>query len=165
MLRAAERDRGEPRQSQAVWCVLETYMETLFVWVCLFAGLQSSFAFPSSHDRRQHASHRIPQRAHSQSSRFGARAEAEAPAEEREAVHTVRVTCLPDSLEIVVKADMFAVGAPVDSGELRLGVEDDDYCRATASSEEEYRIAVGLVDCGTKHWVKVNLSDGIFTQS
>lgn len=134
------------------------------MWVYLFVGLflsgicvQSSFAFPSKHHHRRYALHQIPQLTQSLSSRHITHKEEKSPSEEQEKVQTVRVTCLPDSLEIVIKADMFGVGAPVDSGELRLGVEDDDYCRATASSEDEYRIAVGLVDCGTKHWVKVNL--------
>lgn len=70
-----------------------------------------------------------------------------------ELVNTVRVVCHPDSLEVVIAADMFAVGAPVDNRELRLGVEDNAFCRATATSAEEYRIVVGLDDCGTKHWV------------
>ncbi|KAK5936195.1 hypothetical protein CgunFtcFv8_027678 [Champsocephalus gunnari] len=49
---------------------------------------------------------------------------------------------------------MFAVGAPVDGDELRLGVEtNNQYCRATASSADEYSISVGLVECGTRHWV------------
>ncbi|KAI4822596.1 hypothetical protein KUCAC02_008129 [Chaenocephalus aceratus] len=57
-------------------------------------------------------------------------------------------------LEIVIKADMFAVGAPVDGDEIRLGVEtNNQYCRATASSADEYSISVGLVECGTRHWV------------
>ncbi|TNN48567.1 Guanylyl cyclase-activating protein 2 [Liparis tanakae] len=64
-------------------------------------------------------------------------------------VNTVRVTCHPDALEVVIDADMFGVGAPVNGEELRLGVERDDYCRATASSGDEFRILVGLVDCGT----------------
>lgn len=76
--------------------------------------------------------------------------------QQRERVKTVRVNCHPNSLEIVVKADMFEIGAPVYSDELRLGVEQRDHCRAHASSEggeEEYTILVGLADCGTKHWV------------
>lgn len=72
---------------------------------------------------------------------------------ERQHVNTVGVTCHPDSLEVVIKADMFAVGSPVNSDELRLGVEDSYYCRAAPSSEDEYKISVGLADCGTKHWV------------
>ncbi|XP_007557513.1 zona pellucida sperm-binding protein 3-like isoform X1 [Poecilia formosa] len=70
-----------------------------------------------------------------------------------ELVNTVGVVCHPDSVEVVIAADMFAVGAPVDSRELRLGVEDNEFCRATATSAEEYRIVVGLDDCGTKHWM------------
>eukprot|EP00064_Thunnus_orientalis_P014963 superscaffoldBa00002691_g15011 len=48
---------------------------------------------------------------------------------------------------------MFEVGAPVNGDELRLGVEYNEFCRATASSGDEYRIVVGLLDCGTKHWM------------
>uniref|UniRef100_A0A3Q2G9Z0 Zona pellucida sperm-binding protein 3 n=1 Tax=Cyprinodon variegatus TaxID=28743 RepID=A0A3Q2G9Z0_CYPVA len=68
-------------------------------------------------------------------------------------VNTVSVMCHPDSMEVVITADMFAVGAPVDSRELRLGVEDNELCRAKATSAEEYRIVAGLDDCGTKHWM------------
>ncbi|KAM4534564.1 zona pellucida sperm-binding protein 3-like [Fundulus diaphanus] len=73
--------------------------------------------------------------------------------QEPEPVNTVAVICHPDSLEVVITADMFAVGAPVDSQELRLGVEDNEFCRPTATSAEEYRIVVGLDSCGTKHWM------------
>ncbi|XP_015240406.1 PREDICTED: zona pellucida sperm-binding protein 3-like [Cyprinodon variegatus] len=72
---------------------------------------------------------------------------------EPELVNTVSVMCHPDSMEVVITADMFAVGAPVDSRELRLGVEDNELCRAKATSAEEYRIVAGLDDCGTKHWM------------
>uniref|UniRef100_A0A8C2WZS8 Zona pellucida sperm-binding protein 3 n=1 Tax=Cyclopterus lumpus TaxID=8103 RepID=A0A8C2WZS8_CYCLU len=71
-----------------------------------------------------------------------------APAEEQEQENTVGVTCHPDSLEIIIKADMFEVGAHVNGDDLRLGVEHNDYCRATTSSRDEYRILVGLMDCG-----------------
>lgn len=81
--------------------------------------------------------------------------ERKAPADERRPVSTVRLTCHPDSLEIIIEADMFGVGAPVHGDELRLGVEHNDFCRAAASSGDEYRIIAGLVDCGTKHWVTV----------
>ncbi|KAF7221100.1 zona pellucida sperm-binding protein 3 isoform X2 [Nothobranchius furzeri] len=70
-----------------------------------------------------------------------------------EQVNTVTVVCHPDTLEILITADMFMVGAPVDSRELHLGVVDSEFCRASASSPEEYRIVVGLDDCGTKHWM------------
>ncbi|XP_075942240.1 zona pellucida sperm-binding protein 3-like [Anarhichas minor] len=125
-------------------------MKTLYFWVSLLVGLcfRSSFAFPFK-DSTQHgllqslqttgSSQRTPQQ--------------KAPAEEREQVNTVQLTCHPDSLEIIIKADLFGVGAPVNGDELRLGVERDDYCRATRSSGDEYRILVGLVDCGTKHWM------------
>lgn len=73
--------------------------------------------------------------------------------EEPVPVNTVGVLCHPDSMELSINADLFEVGAPVDVRELRLGVEHSDYCSATASSDSEYRILVGLEDCGTKHWV------------
>lgn len=77
--------------------------------------------------------------------------------EKEESTHTIRVACYPDSLAILIKADMFGVGAPVDNNELHLGVEDRDSCRATVASRDEYKIVVGLMDCGTKHWVTENL--------
>ncbi|XP_042360810.1 zona pellucida sperm-binding protein 3-like [Plectropomus leopardus] len=119
-------------------------MEPLCFWLNLLLALcvRSSFAFPPKH-YTEHASLQTPQIAGS----------SKAPSEAREQVNTVRVTCHPDSLEILIKADMFGVGALVNSEELRLGVEHSDYCRATASSGDEYRIIVGLMDCGTKHWM------------
>ncbi|KAG7243613.1 hypothetical protein INR49_011170 [Caranx melampygus] len=111
-----------------------------------------SSAFPPAH-YTQHASFERPQVPHTEASKHAAPEQPKAPAEERQQVNTVTVTCHPDSMEIVIKADMFDVGAPVNSDELRLGVEHNDYCRATASSGDEYRIIVGLMDCGTKHWM------------
>ncbi|XP_058510278.1 zona pellucida sperm-binding protein 3-like [Solea solea] len=113
----------------------------------LFAFLLSDacFAFPPTRYSGQHALLKRPPLAQEQQKTL---------AKEPEQVNTVRVTCLPDSLEIVIKADLFGIGAPVDSAELRLGAEFDDFCRATAaSSGDEYAIVVGLMDCGTKHWM------------
>lgn len=78
------------------------------------------------------------------------------PEVQPERVKTVRVSCHPGSLEVTVKADMFEIGAPVYSDELRLGVDQHDYCRARASPGDEYTILVGLEECGTKHWVTVD---------
>ncbi|XP_070836796.1 zona pellucida sperm-binding protein 3-like [Chaetodon trifascialis] len=121
-------------------------METLYLWVSLLAGLlfcvSSSFAFPSDHGTQHASLHRPQMTKH--------------PVHESEGrvqVNTVRVTCHPDSLEIIIEADLFGFGAPVNGDELRLGVEHNDFCRATASSRDEYRIIVGLMDCGTKHWM------------
>lgn len=134
-------------------------MEPLYFWVNLLAGLllsgvRASFAFPPKH-YTQHALFQRPQI--SESSKHPVHQQQKAPAEEQEQVNTVRVTCHPDSLEIVINADMFGVGAPVNGDELHLGVERNDFCRAAASSGDEYRITVGLLDCGTKHWVTVIL--------
>lgn len=120
-------------------------MEAMYFWINLLVGLltlsvRPSFAFPPKHQGPQDTKAAVHE-------------ELKAPAEGGERVNTVRVTCHPDSLEIIIKADMFGVGAPVGGDELRLGVEHNDFCRATASSGDEYRIIVGLVDCGTKHWV------------
>ncbi|XP_075942823.1 zona pellucida sperm-binding protein 3-like [Anarhichas minor] len=125
-------------------------MKTLCFWVSLLVGIcfRSSFAFPFK-DSTQHGLLQSPQTTGS-SQRTP---QQKAPAEEPEQVNTVQLTCHPDSLEIIIKADLFGVGAPVNGDELRLGVEHDDYCRATTSSGDEYRILVGLVDCGTKHWM------------
>ncbi|XP_034448250.1 zona pellucida sperm-binding protein 3-like [Hippoglossus hippoglossus] len=123
-------------------------------FVLLLSGLcvQSSVAFPPTH-YTQHASFQTPDLTKSQSSQLTGPEQQKAPAEEPEQVNTVRVTCHPDSMEITIQADMFGVGAPVQGDELRLGVENNAYCRAAAISREEYRIFVGLMDCGTKHWM------------
>lgn len=71
-----------------------------------------------------------------------------------ERLKTIRVICHPDLLEVVILADMFGIGAPVNPFELQLGVTDHDYCKATEYSSDEYRIIVGLMDCGTKHLVR-----------
>ncbi|XP_034053870.1 zona pellucida sperm-binding protein 3-like [Gymnodraco acuticeps] len=125
-------------------------MEAFHFQVILLVGLcvSSSFAFPPTQDAS------FQSLANTGRSELGQQQQQKSPAEEPQQVNTVRVTCHPDSLEIVIKADMFAVGAPVDGDELRLGVEtNNQYCRATASSANEYSISVGLVECGTRHWV------------
>ncbi|CAL8272194.1 unnamed protein product [Lota lota] len=73
--------------------------------------------------------------------------------EENERVKTVAVACYPDFMEITVKADLFEIGAPIQPYELRLGVVYGDVCSALESSKDEYKIVVGLSDCGTKHWM------------
>ncbi|KAJ4932420.1 hypothetical protein JOQ06_010843 [Pogonophryne albipinna] len=124
-------------------------MEAFHFQVILLVGLcvSSSFAFPPTQDAS------FQSLANTGRSEIGQQQQ-KSPAEEPQQVNTIRVTCHPDSLEIVIKADMFAVGAPVDGDEIRLGVEtNNQYCRATVSSADEYSISVGLVECGTRHWV------------
>ncbi|XP_068191894.1 zona pellucida sperm-binding protein 3-like [Antennarius striatus] len=129
-------------------------MDTLLSWINLFVGLllsgicvRSSFAFPPNHYIR----HAVLERP--RVTKHILKEQQKVTAESRNQMNTVRVSCYPDSMEIVIEADMFGIGAPVDSDELRLGVELSDFCRATASSEDEYRIVAGLVNCGTKHWM------------
>uniref|UniRef100_A0A3Q3ETY7 Zona pellucida sperm-binding protein 3 n=1 Tax=Labrus bergylta TaxID=56723 RepID=A0A3Q3ETY7_9LABR len=119
-----------------------TSMETFNLWVSLLLGflLSEIGLSPSSAVPPQIA----------ESSKHTA---LKSPSEEPHRVHTVRVSCYPDSLEIVIDADMFGVGAPVNSADIRLGVEQDGYCTAAASSGNEYSILVGLLECGTKHWM------------
>ncbi|CAB1450736.1 unnamed protein product [Pleuronectes platessa] len=124
-------------------------------FVLLLSGLcvQSSVAFPPTLHTQHAASLQTPELTKSQSSQLTGPEHSKAPAEEPEQVSTVRVTCHPDSMEITIQADLFGVGAPVQGHELRLGVENNAYCRAVGISREEYRIFVGLMDCGTKHWM------------
>ena len=78
--------------------------------------------------------------------------------EKSERVKTVAVSCYPDLMEITVKAVMFEIGAPIQPAELRLGVVYGHVCSALVTSKDEYKIVVGLSDCGTKHWVRINLN-------
>ncbi|XP_040047718.2 zona pellucida sperm-binding protein 3-like [Gasterosteus aculeatus] len=125
-------------------------MKTSCFWLNLLFGLcfRSSLAFPPK-DYTRHASFKGP--LVPGSSQLAP--QQKAPAEERAQVNTVSVTCYPDSLEIIIKADLFGVGFPVRGDELRLGVEYDDNCFARMSSEDEFRIHVSLVNCGTKRWM------------
>ncbi|KAF3846457.1 hypothetical protein F7725_003535 [Dissostichus mawsoni] len=127
-------------------------MEAFNFQVILLVGLcvSSSFAFPPTRYKQDASFQSLANTGRSEIGQQQQKSKAEEP----QPVNTIRVTCHPDSLEIVIKADMFAVGAPVDGDEIRLGVEtNNQYCRATASSADEYSISVGLVECGTRHWV------------
>ncbi|KAM9785010.1 zona pellucida sperm-binding protein 3-like isoform 2-T2 [Syngnathus typhle] len=76
-------------------------------------------------------------------------------ADQRRPLNTVRVTCRPDSLEILIQADLFGAGMPVRSSEVRLGTaeRENTRCGAAPFSDQEYKIVVGLLDCGTKYWM------------
>lgn len=115
--------------------------------------LPSSLGFPPKHFP-QHVYLERPQVGGSQNPEHTVHEQQKEPAAQ---VNTVSVSCHPDSLEIVIKADLFEVGAPVNVDDLRFGVDHDEFCRATASSRDEYRVLVGLLDCGTKFWVMVKL--------
>ncbi|KAM6918224.1 zona pellucida sperm-binding protein 3-like [Xenentodon cancila] len=65
----------------------------------------------------------------------------------------VVVRCHPDSMELVVQADLFDTGLGVDGGHLRLGsnsLSEDGECGAVPSGEDEFTILTQLTDCGTK---------------
>ncbi|XP_037544863.1 zona pellucida sperm-binding protein 3 [Nematolebias whitei] len=129
-------------------------METSMLWISVLLGIcltGSSLAFSQALFHQHAAS---LQRAHPpQRSSHNVAQQQQQLLEEPQQVNTVTVICHPDSLEVVIAADMFAVGAPVDSHQLHLGVENHDFCRAEPTSPEEYRILVGLDDCGTRHWM------------
>ncbi|XP_061588220.1 zona pellucida sperm-binding protein 3-like [Cololabis saira] len=63
------------------------------------------------------------------------------------------VRCHPDSMEIVVQADLFDTGLQVDGEHLRLGsnfLSKDGECGAVPSGEDDFTIVTQLTDCGTK---------------
>lgn len=117
--------------------------------------ITSCFAFPPKQYTRDGLFERT-EITGSQSSAIPLQVQQYAEVDEQLQVNTVAVICHPDSVEVIIKADMFGVGAPVNGDDLRLGVEHSDFCRAAASSADEFRIIVGLQDCGTKHWVMVD---------
>ncbi|XP_059201154.1 zona pellucida sperm-binding protein 3-like [Centropristis striata] len=74
-------------------------------------------------------------------------------AELRERPRPVVVHCHPDSMRVVVQADMFDKGLQVDPSHLRLGSEaesGESACRAVPTGEAEFTIQAHLRDCGTR---------------
>lgn len=70
----------------------------------------------------------------------------------------VVVLCHPDSMEVVVQADMFDKGLQVDGRHLRLGsgpASEDSTCRAAPTGEAEYTIRAHLMDCGIRLSVRI----------
>lgn len=68
----------------------------------------------------------------------------------------IEVRCHPDSMEVVLQADMFDAGLKVDGGHLRLGPEPRSGCGAVPSGAEEFTVQTRLTDCGTQ--LSVNLT-------
>ncbi|XP_034039159.1 zona pellucida sperm-binding protein 3-like [Thalassophryne amazonica] len=65
----------------------------------------------------------------------------------------VAVTCHPDSLQVVVQADLFDPFLLVDRAHLRLGsglLTDGSPCGAVALGEAQFTIQARLTECGTK---------------
>ncbi|XP_062260345.1 zona pellucida sperm-binding protein 3-like [Platichthys flesus] len=65
----------------------------------------------------------------------------------------VVLRCHPDSMEVVVQADLFDTGLQVDGRHLRLGSEpaaEYSACSAAPSGKAEFTIWAHLMDCGTK---------------
>lgn len=78
----------------------------------------------------------------------------------------ITVKCHPDSLEVVVQADLFETGIQIDGQHLRLGlgldpVSGSSSCTAVPSGEAEFTIRARLTDCGTKLSVSRWLRRGI----
>uniref|UniRef100_A0A665TIC6 Zona pellucida sperm-binding protein 3 n=1 Tax=Echeneis naucrates TaxID=173247 RepID=A0A665TIC6_ECHNA len=65
----------------------------------------------------------------------------------------VSVRCHPDSMEVVVQADLFDVGLRVDGTHLRLGAAPaarDGPCRGVQSGVAEVTVRTPLTECGTQ---------------
>ncbi|XP_035026552.2 zona pellucida sperm-binding protein 3 [Hippoglossus stenolepis] len=65
----------------------------------------------------------------------------------------VVLRCHPDSMEVVVQADLFDTGLQVDGRHLRLGSDpaaEYSACSAAPSGEAEFTIRAHLMDCGTE---------------
>lgn len=65
--------------------------------------------------------------------------------------HPVMVHCHPDTVEVVVQADLFDTGIEVDARHLRLGSgppAEGSVCRAAQSSEAQFTLRSHLLDCG-----------------
>lgn len=76
--------------------------------------------------------------------------------------HPVVVHCQPDTMEVMVQADLFDSGLKVDARHLRLGSDppaEGSACRAAQSAEAQYTIRSHLMDCG------IQLSVNILTLS
>lgn len=72
----------------------------------------------------------------------------------------VVVHCHPDSMRVVVQADMFDRGLQVDGRHLQLGsesVSEGSSCGAVPSGEAEFTIQAHLRDCGAKLSVSKHL--------
>ncbi|XP_056144450.1 zona pellucida sperm-binding protein 3-like [Lampris incognitus] len=66
---------------------------------------------------------------------------------------TVRVQCTGSTMMIIIKADLYNNGRQVRPEELSVGQTPHAgpaYCQASAASDAEYVIEVGLHDCGSK---------------
>lgn len=124
-------------------------LDALVVVVVLLTELCAvSLAVPSKPSKQQQQQHAL-----SQGPVPGEGQDRKAPEEEREKINSVTVKCHPDHLEILIQADLFGVGLFVRSNDLRLGADSDDRCKPASSSDQEYTLTAGLLDCGTKHWM------------
>ena len=75
----------------------------------------------------------------------------------------VVVKCHPDSMEIVVQADLFDSVLKVDGEHLRLGsnfVSEDDECGAVPSGDDEFTLLTWLTGCGTERSVSTLVFPG-----
>ncbi|XP_026229444.1 zona pellucida sperm-binding protein 3-like [Anabas testudineus] len=72
---------------------------------------------------------------------------------EEPSARPVVVRCHPDSMEVVVQADMFSTGLKVDGRHLRLGsdlVGGGSACGALPSGEDQFTVRAPLMECGTQ---------------
>lgn len=62
----------------------------------------------------------------------------------------IHVHCTDTSMSVVVKTNLFKTGRPVSPEELFLGQALDPSCRAAASTDGEYVVKAGLLECGSR---------------
>lgn len=70
----------------------------------------------------------------------------------------VVVHCQPDTMEVVVQADLFNSGLLVDARHLRLGSDppaEGSACRAAQSADSRFTLRSRLMDCGIQLSVNI----------
>ncbi|XP_044075147.1 zona pellucida sperm-binding protein 3-like isoform X2 [Siniperca chuatsi] len=123
---------------------------TFFWWIIVLIAVST---FKESRLGSSAANSHIPRRTHGD-----IRPQLTAVKQQQSAELSVRprpvvVNCYPDSMEVVMQADMFDTGLQVDGRYLRLGshsVSEGSACGAVPSGEAEFSIRAHLMDCGTK---------------
>lgn len=136
-------------------------LRAVFCWLVVFC----SVSIPA--DSRLHHGRRLVSPSSPQSSPRGAHGDVQPRLSETQRQESaeldvrpprpVVVKCHPDSMEVVMQADMLDAVLKVDGGHLRLGPEPLNGCGAVPSGAEEFTILARLTDCGTKLSVSLTL--------
>ncbi len=141
---------------------MDHYLQrTSLWWITVLISLPALTESLLAYSRGSSATNlHIPSRTHGHIQPPVAAVKQQHSAEFRERPRPVVVRCHPDSMEVVVQADMFDRGLQVDGRHLHLGsdsVNEGGACGAEPSGEAEFTLRTHLVDCGTKLSVSVNI--------